>query len=282
MQVMNAFSENRHKEIEVVDFHVHICPDNLALKNRTLIESLSGIKPVYSGSISELIRSMRQAKVDKCIVNNPVLKPELMKKANDFTYRVTQIYPQLIGMGWIVPGLVESVDEIDRCYSILKFRFFKIHHAHFKLLPTDQKNYPLYERLEQLGTPVLVHCGHNPYSKNGLQYCAPQNYVQVAKSFPKLKIIAGHMAGYVEDPHGATLLMDSSRQVIADTSVAPPMLQKIIRPMIESYGEERFVFGSDYPIYGQKDIMECIEKTLPKETCAKLLRGTVFGGLAKF
>jgi uncharacterized protein len=241
---------------ETIDCHVHICPDNLAERNREIIEKFSGITPAYDGSVRQLLQEMKEAKITKAIVNNTVLRPELMSKANNFTAQVvSKSDGTLIGMAWIIPGHPASVMEVQRCKD-LGFKGVKMHHSHFKVLPTEARNEEIYEKIVECDLPVLFHCGSNPYtSQDQVQYAVPKNFIPLAKSFPEMKIILGHLAGYQDEPRDAIEAINSSRNVYADLALDPRRGIELGR-LFNQVESGKLVFGSDYPINRVSDIQE--------------------------
>lgn len=234
--------------MEIIDCHVHICPDSLAGRNKEIIQRFSGITPAYDGSVGLLLSMMQKNKISKAIVNNTVLKAELMSKANDFTAQVVSKHAELIGMAWIIPGISKSVEEVERCKN-LGFKGVKMHNSHFKIMPSDSRNDKIYEKIAEYGLPVLFHCGHNPYSASGeKQYATPKNFLGVIKSYPEMKVILGHLAGYQDDPKGAIEAVCASDNVIADLAL-DPRKQTNLDQIISEFGSRKLIFGSDYPIH---------------------------------
>jgi len=235
----------------IIDSHVHIWPDGLVQKNLELISRLSGITPAYSGSVSSLHTCMVNCQTSQSCVNNLVQKPELLRKANDWTANaVAEEKDKLVGVGFLVAGARESVGEAQRCASELGFKGFKMHHSHMRVLPGDERNWSIYEKISELGLPVLFHCGRNPFSKDGMQFAVPKNFETVLSSFDKMKVILGHLAGYEDDPEDAAMVLGNHKNVFADTAVDFSKItrQENLREFIQSAGTERFVFGSDFPI----------------------------------
>ncbi|MDG6996115.1 MAG: amidohydrolase family protein [Nitrososphaerota archaeon] len=243
--------------MEIIDCHVHICPDNLAERNKEIIQRFSGITPAYDGSVGNLFSMMQKNRISKAIVNNTVLKAELMSKANDFTAQTVSKHSELIGMAWIIPGSSESVEEIERCKN-LGFKGVKMHNSHFKIMPSDSRNDKIYEKIVEHALPVLFHCGFNPYTASGeKQYAIPRNFLDVIKCYPEMKIILGHLAGYQDDPAGAIKVVSASDNVFADLALDPgkPM---DLNQIITEFGSRKLIFGSDYPIHEASEILHKI------------------------
>jgi len=258
----------------ILDAHVHVWPDTLVQKNLEMISKLSGLTPAYDGSLSSLSRCMEKCQIGKSFINNIVLKPELLKKANDWTANAVSTHKEkLIGMGFLIAGAKESVDEAQRCVSELGFKGFKMHHSHMKLMPDDQENYTIYERISELKVPVLFHCGRNPYSKDGLQFSLPRNFEPVLSSFSKMRVILGHLAGFEDDPEDARRVIANHPNVVADTAIDFAKTNgESISEFIHSVGIRKFVFGSDFPIHDPLIAKEQLASILSKEEFSMITR----------
>jgi len=245
-----------------IDSHVHIWPDSLAQRNLETIKERSGVSPAFNGTVSSLITSMKDSGIHISIVNNLVLSPKLMKKANDWTAQTISNHPDLIGMGWVIAGEPESGGEITRCIKELKFRAIKIHHSHSKIFPDDPRNYQVYERISEYKVPVLFHCGKNPYPGSSvIQFSAPSGFRSVLSSFSQMKVIMGHLAGYEDYPKEALDVLSSFRNVYADTAIAS-LVKVNIKELVPIIGIEKFVFGSDYPIYDPASTLSWIRHSV--------------------
>jgi predicted TIM-barrel fold metal-dependent hydrolase len=243
--------------LEIIDCHTHICPDNLAERNREIVQKSSGIAPAYDGSVGHLLSMMRKNNISRAVVNNVVLKPELMSRANDFTAQVVSEHGNLIGMAWIVPGQLESTQEVERCRE-MGFKGVKIHNSHFKVMPSDSRNDKIYEKIVEHDLPVLFHCGLNPYAASGAtQYAAPRAFPSMIRSYPKMKVILGHLAGYQDDPEGAVEAVNASDNVFADLALDPGK-RLDLRRVIHEIDLGKLMFGSDYPIREASDILRKI------------------------
>ncbi len=245
--------------MKIIDCHVHICPDNLAERNKEIIKRFSGITPAYDGSISQLLSMMQKNHISRAIVNNTVLKSELMSKANDFTAKVASDHSELMAMAWIIPGIPESVPEVERCKK-LNFVGVKMHNSHFKIMPSDHHNDKIYEKIAENGLPVLFHCGQNPYSTSEEnQYSMPKSFLDVIKSFPKMKVVLGHLAGYQDDPKGAVEAIHASKNVYADLALNPGKPADL-KHILDEISSKKLIFGSDYPIHEASNTLKEIAR----------------------
>jgi predicted TIM-barrel fold metal-dependent hydrolase len=134
-----------------------------------------------------------------------------------------------------VPG---SLAELHRWAGDKRFRGVKLHPANHQYFPFGEELFPVYERIEKLGVPVLWHTGTYPTSM-------PLQVAWVAREFPRIPCILAHFGlSQAADcfPSAALAL-----NVYVDTSANPAI--PLLRAWIDRYGAERLLWGSDYPLY---------------------------------
>jgi len=131
---------------------------------------------------------------------------------------------------------VDGADAIDR-YAEQGFVGLKI------LAPSrplsDEIYFPIYERAEQLGLPILFHTGFLGTQAADAHYSVdsenmrPYRFDRLARSFPKLKIIGAHLGG--PHYHEALVMIESHANVYYDFSGGSghqPHLRKVASAML--------------------------------------------------
>jgi uncharacterized protein len=98
--------------------------------------------------------------------------------------------------------------------------------------------YPIFEAAEELGIPVMIHSGEQPYS-------LPATIDPVAGDFPNVNIIIAHLGTQGElYTIEALLVADRRPNVYLETSWAMPHM---IIEAIHEVGADRLIFGSNTP-----------------------------------
>lgn len=128
-----------------------------------------------------------------------------------------------------------------------------------KLYPTiqgfhvwDERAYPLYERAEGLGIPILIHFGVTLDYRSDLRYGNPLDLQPVARDFPGIPFIVAHAgAGFFRE---TLFLAYHCGNVHVDTSGSGTWMAYLPRPMtphavverlLAVFGPDRVIFGSD-------------------------------------
>jgi predicted TIM-barrel fold metal-dependent hydrolase len=95
---------------------------------------------------------------------------------------------RFIGFCWTDPHLgTEAVKEFERCVTQLGYRGLKFHPVYQRFNFDDPIIYPLIERAEEFGVPVVAHLDLQ------IPGCEPWRMVNLAKRFPNVQFIMAHM-----------------------------------------------------------------------------------------
>ena len=105
--------------------------------------------------------------------------------------------------------------------------------------------YPLYEKAQELGLPVMFHTGLSVFRGSRLKYGDPIFYDDIAVDFPELKIImchGGRDCWYKE----AFTVARLHKNVYIDVAGLPPKKLLTYFPDLPRLAH-KFVFGTDWP-----------------------------------
>ncbi len=94
--------------------------------------------------------------------------------------------PQIIQRGSSESEKYKKLLEEGRIKGI---KFFPGHDPHY---PTDERCLPYYELCQKLDAPVLFHTGENSGDSECARWNDPKYIVEIAKKYPKLKVIITH------------------------------------------------------------------------------------------
>jgi len=232
---------------QIIDFHAHIFPDNMALKVLSGLRERAGIRYYINGTLDGLIESMRLSGIDISIVSRITTRPEQTESINDWLISVSR--HNIIPMATWHPDLHVDPKAV-KGLLVRGFRCFKLHPDYQGFYVDEERMFPLYDAAQNEGMPILFHAGLD----RGLPppvHAPPDRLLRIHKEFPDLKIIAAHMGG--EDNYEDTerLLLGSS--IYLDTSfVLRKMSLNKLERMIKGHPIDRIIFGSDTPWNDQK------------------------------
>jgi uncharacterized protein len=161
---------------------------------------------------------------------------------NELVMRTVKRHPgRFTGYVWPNPHEKDALDLVKRAVKKWNFKGIKLHPLVHAFLPTDEIVLPImdYARREKL--VVAIHSGHPPFS-------LPWSIGELAELYRDVRIVMLHMG----HGHGVYIqaAINTARRydnIILETSGMP--MHTKIKEAVERVGEERVVFGSDYPFH---------------------------------
>jgi uncharacterized protein len=232
--------------MHIIDFHAHIYPDKIAIKAARAIGEFYDAPIAYHGLVSELIKSGSAIGVERYIVHSTATKSAQVASINDYIIGETKKESRFVGFGTIHPDFANPREEIDRIRAA-GLRGIKLHPDFQKFAADTPAMDGIYEILSDAGMPVLIHAGDCRYDFSG-----PRRIARVLDRHPRLKLVAAHFGGYTEWDESFELL--AGRGLWFDTSSTLWKLPaEKAKAMIAKHGAERFLFGSDFPMWDHAD-----------------------------
>ena len=173
---------------------------------------------------------------------------------NDRLAAVVRSQPdRFVGFAHNDPFAPDAPAELERAVKGLGLRGYKVIAPHHHDRLDDERLYPLWERAERLGVPVLIHFG--PLRYEGIvagPNIIPLVLQDVARAFPGVPFIVPHFGcGY---PRELLHLMWVCGNVYVDTSGSNEWmrwmpydldLKALFKRYLETAGPQRVIFGTD-------------------------------------
>jgi predicted TIM-barrel fold metal-dependent hydrolase len=233
--------------VMVIDFHSHIYPDKIAARAVESICAFYTIPMVCDGTVNGLLEYAKpQAgaagdSIDRFVVFSAAAAPGQVVSINNFIAKTVQEHPQLIGFGTLHPDFEDPAVEIERLMG-LGLRGLKFH-PDMQLFNIDDERMMKIYALAEGRLPIVFHTGDYRY-----EYSHPKRLARVLDAFPRLVAVAAHFGGWSLFDLALEYLKD--RFCYFDVSSSIPFLgNKRAAELIRIYGAERFLFGSDYPMW---------------------------------
>ncbi|MBI2114568.1 MAG: amidohydrolase [candidate division NC10 bacterium] len=203
---------------------------------------------------------------------------------------VSQHPDRFFAFTFVNPWEAGAENVLDEDIRYRGFRGLKLYpsiqgfHAH------DERAYPVYDRAETLGIPVLFHFGVTLDYRSDLRYSNPLDLHPVARDFPGLPLIVAHAgAGFFRE---ALFLAYHAANVFVDTSGSGTWMRYLPRPLsrrevlerlLDVFGPDRIVYGSDsrhasegyrhWLLREHREILETLR--VPEEDQRKILGGNM-------
>lgn len=200
------------------------------------------------------------ATVDKSIVlgfKSRYLRADI---PNRFVSEYVGRFPQkLIGFAGIDPTDEAAVEEVGVARHELKLRGITVSPANQDFHPSDSRAMDVYAECERLGMPVLVHPSGQFTERSKLEYGRPYLLDEVARSFPKLRLIIAQVGQpWVEE---TICMLGKHQHVLADVSGLLSRPWQAYTALVSAHQAgviDKLLFGSDFPYTGAADCIEAL------------------------
>ncbi len=228
----------------IIDFHVHAFPDALAAKALPLLSKCSGgVKPNYDATISGLESYLAKNNVDYAVVLNIATNPHQEKKVNDFAISLLE-KKNIIPFGSVHPDSPNALSELERLAKA-GIRGIKLHPDYQHFFVDDEKMFPIYKKIAELGFITVFHAGVDIGYPNPV-HCTPERLLRVLDLFDDAPVVAAHFGGWLlwdsvlEDLCGTKVYLDTA----FSSGKMPPDYAK---ELIKAHGADKVLLGSDMP-----------------------------------
>lgn len=231
----------------IIDVHTHIFPNNIAARAVASLAKAGGIEPFSDGTLTDTLRLMDDAGVDKAVLVSVATKREQMRTINDFLK--TSESERFLPFGAMYPatenGCGAMLEELEYIKQ-LGFKGIKMHPEYQNFYPDDELLDPFYDLCAQYEIAITYHAGEDigfrpPY------HGTPERFSSLAKKFPKLKIICAHFGGWRRWEETIAELSDLEN-VYYDTAFCTKYLDNATAErLINKKGAQRIMLGSDLP-----------------------------------
>ena len=178
---------------------------------------------------------------------------------------------------------ISGLRELDTAVHELGFVGAHLYPHWFGLAPDHARYYPYYARCAELGIPVMMQVGHClDYRRDRILESVgrPITLERVAIDFPELTIIGIHLGWPWTEEMIAMCFKHANVYVAADAYAPKHWPAEYVR-YVDSWGSDKVLFGTDWPVIGPERAIEEIDGLgLRPESRRKLLRDNavrVFG-----
>ena len=168
----------------IIDSHVHI-------------STYTGKGNGLDVTVDILSKEMDENGIDYSIVIPDNLEGDPKIADLDTTLRLIQNKKNLFALGspQIIQRGINEVEKYRKLLEIETLKGLKFFPGHDPYNAADERCLPYYKLLQELGYPIVIHTGEvssDPKIANPLDFNDPKYIVEIAKKFPKLKIVIAH------------------------------------------------------------------------------------------
>ncbi len=228
--------------MKIIDFHTHVYPDFIAPKAAGSIREFYGLgKRNMNGTVEMLLKKGEKAGISQYVILPVAIHPERTRHINEFILETVAKEPKFIGFGTVHAGTENLLEEVD-FIAQKGLKGIKMH-PDSQVFNIDHENLlPMYDYI-QGKMPLVLHMGDPRYN-----YSHPARLKRILEMFPKLQVIAAHFGGYSMYEEAYQILKRTN--CFFDVSSSLMFMKKgVAEHYINRCGAERFVYGSDYPMW---------------------------------
>ncbi len=241
----------------LIDIHTHVFHPKVAEKVVHQLEDHYRIAPIGSGLIHDLLNRLKRAAITHAAVHTAATKADQVIPANKWALSIQNEYPGLIPFGTLHPDFKSWENEL-LTLERAGIRGIKLHPDFQGFHLDDARLEPIFEHIGERFI-LMIHIGDRlPPDKNP---SSPQKLSTLLKKFPKLRVIAAHLGGYlhwqyvVEHLAGKDLYLDTSSSLWA-------IPDDLLFDIFQNHPREKILFGSDYPLFEPLEEIQLLQKRL--------------------
>jgi predicted TIM-barrel fold metal-dependent hydrolase len=176
---------------------------------------------------------------------------------NDALAALCRTFPDVFLPGWAMVDPWrgrKGLEEIEHAIKDLGLVGVKYQPPVQGFSPADRQFYPIWDLLQSLGAPVLIHCGTTAIGAGEpgglgfkLEYGRPiPNIDSVAADFPRLTIIAAH-PGWPWTEELIAVALHKGNVAIDISGWGPKYVPAPLKHDMQRRLQDKVLFGSDYP-----------------------------------
>ena len=234
----------------IIDSHCHIYPEKIAHKAVEAVNHFYDGLPtpgMLDGTTKCLLETGQAAGICHFIVHSVATTPAQVRSISNFiATSVAASRGAFTGLGAMHPESEDLAGDFAYLRE-LGLKGVKLHPDIQRFDADSREAYKIYDLCSQAGLPVLVHCGDYRYD-----YSKPERIAHVLRDFPRLKFVGAHFGGWSVWDAAAEALAGFPNLIVDTSSSFPWLTPDAAMDLIDIYGAERVMFGTDYPMWPQE------------------------------
>ena len=266
------------KDIEVIDFHVHL-PNYLVFTDSAYEwfaqrfasrEAYQQFSAKYQDP-ANFCNLLKESGITYAVILAEVAPLTTGVVSNETVEEFCKGKKELIPFCTLNPNVDSELGtSLEVLCNECGFKGIKLYPTYNHFYPNDSRLYPLYDVAQGLDIPVLFHTGSSIFKNSRIKYGNPILFDDVAVDFPKLNIIMAHGgrgAWYDE----AMLMARLHRHVYIEVSGLPPKKLLNYFPDMDRFAD-KFIFGTDWPGVDTNKNIEALKRlNISKDAKTKIL-----------
>ncbi len=227
--------------MKIIDFHAHIYPNKIASRAVEGVSRFYDTEIAGNGTVEDLLIQSNGYNVEHYIVHSVASIPKQVENINNFIAQQCEINKKFVGFGTLHPMMDDVEKEINRIKE-LGLVGIKLH-PDFQEFDVDSSEAKIIYEIIEGNMPLLLHCGDYRY-----QYSRPEKLANVLRDFKDLEVIGAHFGGWSLWEDAVNFLKPFNCYVDTSSTFGFAGIKKV-KELINDFGQERVLFGTDYPMW---------------------------------
>lgn len=251
----------------VIDAHCHIYPEKIAARAVAGTDGFYGEHSFGDGTVNGLLEVGDKNGFDHYIVQSVATTPHQVRSINNFIAEsVKNGNGKFTGLGTLHPDTADLDGDIKHLME-MGLKGVKLHPDIQRFKIDDYRCLKIYEKCEELGLPILMHTGDHRYD-----FSNPNRLLPVMEIYTGLTVIGAHLGGWSVWEEAAEKLSGLPNLYVDCSSSLYAISSETAKRIIYSYGVDKVLFGTDYPMWDPATELERFFKIgLTEEENKKIL-----------
>jgi predicted TIM-barrel fold metal-dependent hydrolase len=213
---------------KIIDFHVHLFPDNIFEAIWKTFNKQYGIIILYKYYYRQCIEYLAAHDVHYIVYSNYAHKKGIAQWLNTWNKGILHEFANLYCFAAYHPDDENALIYAEEMLSVQKVAGIKLHYMVQQFYPDDERLFPLYEMVIAKGKRLLLHVGTGPV---GNEFVGIKRFRNLMKRYPNLP------ANIYPN-----LYLDTSFTFWPQA----PWVFNLDASLLEKYSD-RILYGSDFP-----------------------------------
>ena len=236
-----------NEKYTVIDSHCHVYPEKIASRAVASTDRFYSIESVCDGTVKDLTDKGTKAGIDHFVIQSVATSPKQVESINEFIAQtVSDSNGKMTGLGTLHPDSPDLAGDVRKILA-LNLHGVKLHPDIQQFKIDDYRCLKIYELCERENLPILMHTGDSRYD-----YSNPNRLLPVMKIYTGLTVIGAHFGGWSVWEQAQEQLSGLPNLYVDCSSSLEFLSVETAKKIIKSYGADKVLFGTDYPMWSPK------------------------------
>ncbi len=240
---------------EIIDFHTHAFPDDLAERVIRMLEDEGGVKAHLNGTVSALLSSMDACGIEKSVICNIATNPSQFNSILHWCKNIRS--DRIIPFPSFHPFDPAYSDRIDAIKGE-GFKGIKFHPYYQNFTIDEERLLQVYEKISRENLILVMHTGFD-FAFPPIRIADPAKILRITEIFPSLKLVTTHLGAWKQWEEVEQFLL--GKPIYMEISFSLDFLEDgdSVRNIFSRHDPEYILFGTDSPWTKQQETLSLLK-----------------------